>query len=235
MKLISSLKSLLIIGLLIPSFSYSAKYYSRNGGGGWGVAATWSTASCGGAAAAGIPGAGDTVYVCNGDVVNVDAAFYQCLALDVTGTINWSSAGYILQVLGTGVTIQNGGIVGGGGTTAGHLICTSTTTVPVGAGATIGGINYSTTTGTTISGTLTFTSVSGSKSFQGISVSNGGKIDFTAAEVLNMSTDLTMNGTADVSGSAQGVFVIDNDFVVASGANCTVGGVYLNITKGIPS
>ena len=60
--------------LSIPSFS--ATYYSRANAN-WNVASTWSTdgvLQCAGAAAAGVPGAGDDIVICNTYTVTVTAS-----------------------------------------------------------------------------------------------------------------------------------------------------------------
>lgn len=50
----------------------AATFYSRISGN-WNAATTWSTVSCGGAAAATVPGAADVVFVCNTHAVSVTA------------------------------------------------------------------------------------------------------------------------------------------------------------------
>jgi hypothetical protein len=68
-----ALKYSLFVSLLILSGSAnSATYYSRASGN-FNTATTWSTAGCGGIAAATVPGAADSAVICNGYTVSVTA------------------------------------------------------------------------------------------------------------------------------------------------------------------
>lgn len=69
-KLIGSLLSG-CLGIL-PYFAFTATYYSR-GTGDWDVASTWSTVSCGGAAATTPPGTTDDAVICDGHTVTTTA------------------------------------------------------------------------------------------------------------------------------------------------------------------
>jgi hypothetical protein len=51
---------------------YAATFYSRQTGN-WNLSTTWSTASCGGASAASVPGTNDVVFICNTHSVSVTA------------------------------------------------------------------------------------------------------------------------------------------------------------------
>jgi len=92
----------------------SATYYTR-GSGNWATASVWSTASCGGAAAATAPTAGDIVFICNGHTVTV-AATASCTTLNVsTGGVLTFNGNNILTVSGsstidgTVTTVNTGG------------------------------------------------------------------------------------------------------------------------------
>ncbi len=62
---------LLLLFILITKSSYSVNYYTRASGN-WSVASNWSTVSCGGAAAATTPGAGDVAFICAGYNIGVN-------------------------------------------------------------------------------------------------------------------------------------------------------------------
>ena len=80
------LKQVFIVGLLVILFGYNysaqaATFYTRATGN-WSNANTWSIISCGGAAAAGIPGIGDDVIICNDYIITVDGTF-SCATLTI--------------------------------------------------------------------------------------------------------------------------------------------------------
>ncbi len=87
--------SLLVLFALTATTGHAITYYSRATGN-WNAATTWSTAGCGGAAAAGTPTTNDVVFICNGNTVSVTANV----------TVN-------------SVTIQNGGTLQTGTTGGG--------------------------------------------------------------------------------------------------------------------
>ncbi len=64
--------SLFILCVLSVTTSHALTYYSRATGN-WNAATTWSTAGCGGAAAASTPTTNDIVYICNSHTVSVTA------------------------------------------------------------------------------------------------------------------------------------------------------------------
>ena len=66
----------LLLALLATCVSApGATYFSRISGQTWSTNSTWSTASCGGAAAAAYPVAGDTATICTGHTITADADF----------------------------------------------------------------------------------------------------------------------------------------------------------------
>ena len=71
-KFRAPLLALLTFVLLAASQSSATAYFTR-GSGNWSGVSTWSTVACGGAAAASVPAAGDTVTLCDGNAVTVDA------------------------------------------------------------------------------------------------------------------------------------------------------------------
>lgn len=79
--------------LLLACFgnaAFALTYYSRTNGGNWSVASTWSTDAvlqCTGAAAAGVPGAADDVFICAGFTVIFDAGPVTVSNLTVRGTL----------------------------------------------------------------------------------------------------------------------------------------------------
>lgn len=104
---------------LSPVLVSAATYYTRATGN-WNAASTWSTAGCGGAAAATTPGsaAGDIVIICNGHTVSVTANPSNSIA-----SVTVQSGGYLLcGTTGGGanrqITITAGGTftVNNGGT-----------------------------------------------------------------------------------------------------------------------
>ena len=71
----------------------AATYYSRQTGA-WNQTTTWSTASCGGAAAASLPGASDVVFICNAHVVSVTAnSNVSSVTVQNGGTLTTGTAG----------------------------------------------------------------------------------------------------------------------------------------------
>jgi hypothetical protein len=83
---------LAVAALFVAGLAQAQTYYARTTGGSttnWNQNTTWSTANCTGAAAAGIPGAGNPVQICSGKTVNVNIAGAQSAALTfVNGNAN---------------------------------------------------------------------------------------------------------------------------------------------------
>ena len=71
---------LLCSALFVAGPAYAANFYARTAGAGpittnWNQNTTWTASNtCNGAATAGVPGAGDDVFICAGKTVNVTAA-----------------------------------------------------------------------------------------------------------------------------------------------------------------
>lgn len=127
-----------IVVLLLCLVSYSASaltYYSRNNGGSWSTASTWSTDAvlqCAGAAAASAPGAADDVVICNGFTViwnsaattsinnltiltggvltiSVNGINIQLNSLQMDGTVNGNGSGDLRMGLAAGKTLSGTG------------------------------------------------------------------------------------------------------------------------------
>jgi len=100
-------KTLFILYFLLNSLLTKAiTYYSRQSGS-WFASSTWSTVSCGGAAATSVPSISDDVIICNGNTVTLMAdATCLNLAIQNGGTLN--TAGFSFTVEGT-TTIDAGG------------------------------------------------------------------------------------------------------------------------------
>lgn len=124
------LLSLLVLIALTATTGHAITYYSRATGN-WNAAATWSTAGCNGAAAAGTPTTNDIVYICNSHTVSVTA--------NVTVNSVTIQSGGTLQTGTTGgganrtVTINGNFIILNGGTYIHNNNQTAATTIFNGA------------------------------------------------------------------------------------------------------
>lgn len=124
-------KLLLLTTLILTRFAlYSTTYYSRASGN-WATASCWSTVSCGGAAAASAPVAGDVVFICSGHVITVAAnAFCATLNVSAGGTLTFSGSS---QLTVSGVTTVDGSISiptsGGAPTAVNYLLCNGNVTI----------------------------------------------------------------------------------------------------------
>lgn len=120
---------LFLFFIVAPFIMRATTYYSRANTA-WNVASTWSTAACGGTAAAGIPTATDDVIICTTYTVNISSAG-SCRSLTIDGTANWTS-GVTTSVGVGGITINSGGNITGTAsgvlTTTGGLVLNSTLT-----------------------------------------------------------------------------------------------------------
>ncbi|HNP76793.1 MAG TPA: T9SS type A sorting domain-containing protein [Cyclobacteriaceae bacterium] len=130
------LKAIFLALLCIQAISASGlTYYSRNNGGSWGTAATWSTdgvLQCAGAAAASAPGAADDVVICTGFTViwnsaattsinnltiltggvltiSVNGINIQLNSLQMDGTVNGNGSGDLRMGLTAGKTLSGTG------------------------------------------------------------------------------------------------------------------------------
>lgn len=105
-RLIQKSALLTILLLLIANFSFGqTTYYSRQTGN-WGTAATWSTTSHAGGAAATYPVAGDIVYIGAQTVTVAANAASASITFDVTGGILTVNNGITLNVSGA-ITLNN--------------------------------------------------------------------------------------------------------------------------------
>lgn len=215
----------LVLLCLIPSLNYATTYYSRSNAA-WNVASTWSTVSCGGAAAASVPTASDDVVICTGYTVTMTAG--NCHSLTIDGTANWTSTATVNTGVG-GIIIHSGGNITGTTsgvlTTTGGLVLNSTLT------STTVSIRTITTAGQTISGT-------GSLGRLDISAAttNNGNITVTTSLLSTVASTLTQgpgatltyNGTAvtpalDASAS-------ENTVVYGGAAQTVKLGTYYHLT-----
>jgi len=96
-----------LVAFILYSFDASATNFYSRATGNWGITATWSTAGCGGAAAAAIPGAGDNVTICVGNIVTMDIPAGSCTNLIINGTcINNGILTITTALSGTGTLTQ---------------------------------------------------------------------------------------------------------------------------------
>ena len=182
--------SLFVVSFILLSLTnYATTYYSRANTA-WNVASTWSTVSCGGAAAVSIPTATDDVVICATYTVNIGTAG-SCRSLTIDGTANWTSA--VTTSVGTGgITIHSGGnvtgTVAGVLTTTGGLVLNSTLT------STTVSIRTITTAGQTITGT-------GSLARLDISANtiNNGTITITTALLSTVASTLTQGSSSSLT------------------------------------
>lgn len=104
---------LLFIALFILSASnvFAGKFFSTTSGN-WNSASTWSNDSCGGTPASTIPGLNDTVTICLGNTVTINAAA-SCADLNIYGTL--SNTTFTLAISGnlnkTGSYTSGSGVV----------------------------------------------------------------------------------------------------------------------------
>jgi len=149
MKSIIKTIALVFLLLLVIPKVYSTTYYSRATGN-WTTAATWSTASCGGAAAVTTPTSTDIVYICSGHTVTMSGNAGACQQLFINGTAQWTSA-FTTNVGSGGVNISATGNITGsangiltttGGLVVNKILSSNTVTIII-----------QTTAGQTISGT----------------------------------------------------------------------------------
>lgn len=129
-------KVVLLLVLSLSSLTASAlTYYSRNNGGAWSAAATWSTDAvlqCAGAAAVSAPGAADDVVICTGFTViwngptttsinnltiltggvltiSINGTNIQLNSLQMDGTVNGNGSGDLRMGLTAGKTLSGTG------------------------------------------------------------------------------------------------------------------------------
>ncbi len=122
-----------------------------------------------------------------------------------TGTFNFN--GSVAQVVGAYTTYNNiqinntnGGVGFSGVTTIGGTLLVNTGILD------IGGISTTVTGATTINSTLRISNITGTKTFGDLTISNGGSLNFTAAEGVTFTGNLTVNGTGAISGTT-GTFI----------------------------
>lgn len=95
----------------------------------------------------------------------------------------------------------------------------------------IGGINFSVTGPTTVSGTLNFTSATGNKTLGDITINSGGNWNVSAAEAFTVSGSIQNNGTLTAN---TGIYTLSGTGMTISGTNAvpipnaTITGSYTN-------
>jgi hypothetical protein len=197
---------------LIAFSSKAATFYSRTSGN-WTNASTWSTVSCGGAAAATIPGALDNVIICAGHTITMNGNPANCLSLTMSGTASWSTGRTIN--IGTGGLTMNPGsdITGLGGPNIGTLNVAGDFTVNTGGTSSFHRGNLTVAGTTNIFGTFAIQNTTGNKTFQNMNIT-GGTFSSNASEtyIINGNVVLT-NGT--ITGSSTGVFEIAGTFTTS--------------------
>lgn len=201
-----------------PTVAEAVNYFSRAGGGNWNVAATWSTAACNGAAAAGTPAAADSVEICAGDTVTLVAGSgITNVTIDPTGVL----AGSTFLLTASGNYTNNGTHSGSGGVTLS------------GAAMTIDGTGSVTNTGTfSISGTKTITATA-NLTFSGAvtataAVTNSGTISVAGTLTINGVT-FTNNGTVTLTNTVGARLSGTGGFTQGANSTLNNAGASINI------
>jgi len=201
--------------MLISTFSRAALIVSNGtGGGDWTIGTTWA----GGVA----PIATDDVHILATDVVTFPSN-RTCVNFTLDGTLNFTTNTRTLTVNGNFTTAANAIVIGGG--TNRIMNVSGTFTVPTGTTADIQGIGLTVSSNGIIDGTLRFsTNAAGTKTFSNdFIVNNGGSIVFDVAEGLNVTGNLTANGTCSLlSGTANGSFNVNGNTTFAAGSDVTL-------------
>ena len=200
-------------------------YYSRTTGN-WSDASSWSTAGCGGAAAASAPGVNDYVVICSGHEITVDGAtsadyvvinsggsLVGANDLNVANDLTTAGTGTFAPTGGTWTISRNVTLAGtGSSSTTGALNVTGDLNVGSGTSLTIGASSAVTgnlmVDGTLDIGTTTLTldgtsdkTISGSAGAATINGATGTLSITTADKAIDAGTDLTITPAFAIAAS----------------------------------
>lgn len=212
-------RAITLLLIFISFHSFSTTYYSKVTGS-WNTAGTWSKIGCGGTASLTIPGAGDDVIICAGNIVTMNGNPGSCLSLTVKGTANWTTAGLITNVGVGGLILDGAGIITGSAT--GVLNVAGGFTVPATANVTIARLTITVTGSSSISGTINITSVTGTKTFADITVNSGGVWNATVAAPVAVTGSIIANGNFEC---LSGTYTVSNNVSVNVGTTNFEGSV----------
>ncbi len=219
-----SFKTIALFALIFLNFFSlkAATYYSRQNGN-WNANATWSTVACGGAAAAGFPGAADNVIICAGHTVNVNVnSSCASLTMYCGAVVGSGLTGTFLLTLGGDVTVTDANT----GTSAAVISCpvsltnSATRTFSVADDGT-------TATDLVISGVISSSGslikagdgtmeLSGSNTYSGATTISGGTVLISNSNALGT----TAGGTTVISGASlqlQGGITVGNEVLSLAG------------------
>ncbi|MGQ0827452.1 MAG: T9SS type A sorting domain-containing protein [Bacteroidota bacterium] len=226
-------KSLLYFFIIFLSANvvnlHGATYYSRASGN-WNANASWSTASCGGAAAAAFPIAGDDVIICNTHTiaVNVNAAC-ATVSLQGSGRLNFNNNSITLTVTGNVTMAGTSQITGNNN----NRIMNIGGTFNVSAGSTVnlGEIQLNLTGVATIDGTMTCIDNTGTKNFNSdFNISSTGTLSYTDNETYNIAGNLNITNGGTINGASTGIIAVTGAFNVLTGTGAaSIGRVSLTI------
>jgi hypothetical protein len=216
---------LLALAALPVTQARAAGPYFTRADGNWNAVATWSTAACGGAAAAAFPVAGETVTICSGDTVTLtaDAAAGSItfshaatsginlggFTLAVTGAVNMNAAtGNQTATLAVGTGTLNAGSLTISGTNSNNyinLVTVSTGTINVTGNVTFNSATRADTAVLTVTNSAAVVTIGGNLTTSGgngtinlanpTAISLGGDYTFAGTLSHNNRLDLTLNGT----------------------------------------
>lgn len=200
----------LLLVLTGTGLAHSANFYARTAGAGtittnWNQNTTWTASNtCNGAATAGVPGAGDDVFICAGKTVNVTAA---AAANSVTFIVA-GAASSLVHAAGISLTVGAGGMTINGSNSA-----NGTRLWNIGTG-----------TGT-VNGPVTLNQGSTNARIASISLSTG-TLDVNGN--LTMATTNSARTTLVATGA--GNFFVSGNFTLASGLGTLTPGATSTFT-----
>jgi len=201
---------LLCSALFVAGPSYAANFYARTAGAGpittnWNQNTTWTASNtCNGAATAGVPGAGDDVFICAGKTVNVTAAA-------AANSVTFIVAGAASTLAHTGANTLTVGA--GGMTISGSSSSNGTRLWNIGAG-----------TGT-VNGPVTLNEGNANNRIASISLSTG---------TLDVNGNLTMatsnNARTTLVATGAGNFFVSGNYTLTGGLGTLTPGATSTFT-----
>jgi hypothetical protein len=216
---------------------YGATYYSRNGGGNWNTAATWSTTSHSGSAAATPPGSSDTVMIGDNDIVTMDVSVSNNASVTVnsSGTLNCGlntlngTGSFTLNSSGTLGIGQSGGIAASGST--GNIQVSGTRIFSTGANYSYNVDTGSQSTGSGLPSTVNALTVDNTNGVTlTASVTVNGTLTLTAGTLAVGSNTLTIGSTSSVSsGTLSSASNGTIDYSQSSGSHSVLAITYGNL------
>jgi fibronectin-binding autotransporter adhesin len=189
---------MLALAALPVTRARAAGPYFTRANGNWNAVATWSTAGCGGAAAAAFPVAGEDVTICSGNTVTLTAAA-------AAGSITFNA-----HAANSGITLAGFTLTVSGAVSMNAATGSSTGTLSVGTGTlnagslTISGSNSNNFNNAVTVSTGTIT-VTGNVTFNSGNRADTAVLSTTGAATVNIGGDLTgavNNGTLDLINTA---------------------------------